>query len=270
MLHTTTSTDGTKIAFDVIGDGPSLVVLGGAFNTRHSPHPLVDLLAERFTVYNPDRRGRGDSGNTLPYATRREVEDVEAVIRAAGGASALYGHSSGAILALETAAAVAAGAASAADADGVTVTALAVYEPPYDVHADRAATPDTSVQEALDAGDNDGAARAFLRITGMNDGAIEGMSGAPFWQGMISIAHTLAYDLALTGDGRVPVELLSALSIPTLLLSGGASEAWAGAAIDLLAGTIPGSEKRTVAGQNHQVDQAVLAPILAEFFGRAA
>src|ERR1700710_2808190 len=113
------SADGTPIAYDVAGSGPALVITGGAFNPRHSPGELVGLLAPHFTVYTWDRRGRGDSGNTLPYSVERETDDLAAVIDAAGGSALAYGHSSGAILTLEAA------------MRGAAMSKIAVYEAPY-------------------------------------------------------------------------------------------------------------------------------------------
>ncbi|HEY5231616.1 MAG TPA: alpha/beta fold hydrolase, partial [Galbitalea sp.] len=145
------SADGTSIAYDTAGAGPALVITGGAFNTRHSPGPLVGLLAPHFTVYTWDRRGRGDSGNTLPYATEREMDDLSAVLEAAGGSALAYGHSSGAILILEAA------------MRGAAITKLAAYEPPYATNNMKAMA---GVQPALDAGDPALAALTFVQGTG--------------------------------------------------------------------------------------------------------
>jgi len=100
------SKDGTTIAFDRSGDGPPVILVTGALGFR-SHAIMADLaaaLAAHFTVINYDRRGRGDSGDTSPYAVEREVEDLDALITAAGGSASVYGTSSGAALALEAAA----------------------------------------------------------------------------------------------------------------------------------------------------------------------
>src|SRR5215208_5358783 len=139
VAEMTTSADGTPIAFDRTGEGPPLILVGGAFNDRMTPAPLAELLATSFTVYTYDRRGRGDSGFTEPYAVEREIEDLEAVIEAAGGSARLFGHSSGGALALET------------TARGISVSKLAVYEMPYIVDDTRSPLPEDYIEhlEAL-------------------------------------------------------------------------------------------------------------------------
>jgi pimeloyl-ACP methyl ester carboxylesterase len=249
------SPDGTSIAYDRVGEGPSVIVIGGAFTTRLSPYPLVTLLAERFRVVSFDRRGRGASGDSEPYAVEREVEDLTALVAAAGGSAMVYGHSSGAILALE------------ATAAGVPITRLAVYEPPYTFDPAHPPEPgDHGLQAALDAGDREGAARTFLRIVGMDGASIDRAASAPFWPGMVEIAHTLPYDLALTADGRPPVDRLSRIAVPTLVLDGGNSPDWAARAAAGVASAVPNAIRFTMEGQDHGVDQTVLAPILIEFF----
>lgn len=322
MTETVRSLDGTEIAYDRIGAGPALILIGGAFNTRRSPGVLASLLASHFEVFTYDRRGRGGSGDNQPYAVDREIEDLGAVIgevgnrgsRAAAVALAaqsaqltdaaqptpfsgavrpspaleheggpvelaqpvqlgqpiqtvqsddvfVYGHSSGGILALEAA------------ARGLPISRLAVYEPPYTAASERQApvlAPDGGeeggVQAALEAGDRSLAATTFLRMTGMPDEAIEGMQQASFWPGMLAIAHTLAYDLALTGDGSVPSERLSTIVARTLVIDGGASAAWAARACDAVASAVAGARRLTLEGEDHNVDPAALAPFLIDFF----
>jgi pimeloyl-ACP methyl ester carboxylesterase len=244
------SADGTSIAYDRVGSGPALVITGGAFNLRQSPGPLIGLLATQFTVYSWDRRGRGDSEDTPPYAVEREVEDLVAVITAAGGAARAYGHSSGAILSLEAA------------MRGADMVKLAVYEPPY-FPGNAAAM--AGVQPALDAGDPELAALTFVKGTGESN--TDGLTQSPWWPAMVAIASTLPYDLALVGDGVTPVDRLAAIRIPVLALDGGASPAWAGDAAEAIEGAIGGAVRRTVPDQNHMVSPDVLAPILIEFLG---
>ena len=119
-MNTVTSTDGTRIAYDTQGEGPAVILVDGALSTRQGKRDLAGLLAPRFTVYGYDRRGRVDSGDTRPYAVAREIEDLETLIDEAGGSACLYGHSSGACLALEAAAQL-----------GGKVRKLAMYEAPY-------------------------------------------------------------------------------------------------------------------------------------------
>ena len=242
------STDGTSIAYDVAGSGPALVLTGGAFNTRHSPGELVGLLAPHFTVYTWDRRGRGDSGNTLPYAIERETDDLSAVIAAAGGTALAYGHSSGAILILEAA------------MRGASISKIAVYEPPYVPENLEAMA---GVQPALDAGDPALAALTFVKGTGAEN--TDGLTRSPWWPSMVAIAGTLSHDLALTGDGVVPTERLAAIHVPLLVLAGGASPAWAANAAIAIESAVPDGRTVTVDGQNHNVSPAALAPILIDF-----
>ena len=249
MPETARSADGTSIAYDIAGSGPALVITGGAFNTRHSPGPLVGLLAPHFTVYTWDRRGRGDSGDTAPYSIERETDDLAAVIAATGGPALVYGHSSGAILVLEAAMREAA------------ITKLAVYEPPY-VPGNLAAM--AGVQPALDAGDPALAALTFIRGPGGEN--TDGLTQSPWWPSMVAIAHTLPYDLALTGNGIVPTARLASIRIPVLAIDGGASPAWAADAAIALAAAMPNVARRTLEAQGHNVAAESLAPVLIEFF----
>ncbi|MEC5150488.1 alpha/beta hydrolase [Cryobacterium sp. GrIS_2_6] len=249
------SADGTRIAYDRLGSGDPVIVIGGAFNTRSSPYPLVTLLAEDVTVYTFDRRGKGESPESGPYAVEREIEDLAALVAVAGGAAGVYGHSSGAILAIEAAAA------------GVHITRLAVYEPPYTADPEHPApADDLGLQAALDAGDPAAAAELFLRITAMDDAAVRSITSAPFWPGLVYLAPTLPHELALTGDGLPPRERLAAITAPTLALAGGRSPAWAARAALAVASCVADGKVLTVPGQDHAVDQAVLAPLLADFF----
>ena len=116
-----TSKDGTSIAYDRIGDGPAVILVGGGLDDGSENAPLVPELAEEFTVYNYARRGRGDSGDTLPYAVEREIQDIGALVAEAGGSAHLFGVSSGGALALEAAAA------------GIAIDRLAVYDVPYNM-----------------------------------------------------------------------------------------------------------------------------------------
>ena len=256
MTETTTSADGTRIAFDASGSGPALVIVGGAFSTRQAAGPLAGQLGDRFTVIAYDRRGRGDSGDTLPYSVDRELEDLAAVIDAAGGTALVYGHSSGAILSLLAA------------ARHLPITKVAAYEPPWTF--DPAAPPHESalpkVQAALAAGDRETAAELFMAETGMPPAAIDQAKQQPFWPAMVAIAPTAEYDLTIVADGRVPADVLSAIDIPALLIDGLLSPPWAARATDAAVSAIRNARRLGMEGQDHGVDQAVLAPVLAEFF----
>lgn len=246
MIETTTSADGTTIAFERSGHGDPLLIIGGAFNTRMSAAGLASLLSPYFTTVTIDRRGRGDSGLTDPYAVEREIEDVAAVLRAAGGEAHLYGHSSGAVLALEAAAA------------GLAVVRLAVYEPPY---GDDPSVMSREVAAALAAGSPAEAALAFL---GPENAALQ---QSPWWPGMVANAATLPHDLALVGDGAVPVERLSQIAVPTLVIAGADSEPWAARAVNQVVAAVPHATKHVMEGQSHGVADDALAPVLEEFFG---
>jgi pimeloyl-ACP methyl ester carboxylesterase len=262
-----TSKDGTSIAYERRGDGPAVILVGGAFVDRSENGPLATELAERFTVYNYDRRGRGDSGDTQPYAVEREIEDLDALIAEAGGSAHLYGVSSGGALALEAAAA------------GIAVDRLAVYEVPYDMADDGPRRQREYVEQlgVLLAEDRRGdAAALFMRVAGASEEMIAGARSSPMWPGLEAIAHTLAYDAACLGDGQPPTARLTRITRPTLVATGGASpDSFVGGggdffeqAADAIAASIPRAERQTIAGQTHQVDPKALAPVLERFFRR--
>lgn len=253
-MEMVTSADGTAIAYERSGSGPALVMVTGAFCDRTSSAPLAEHLGDRYTVYRFDRRGRGDSGDTPPWSVQREVEDLAAVMAATGEAPLLYGHSSGAAVALEAAAA------------GVPTRRLAAYEPPY-------APGEGTARETIDrlaslcaSGRPDEAAMLFLRNTGMDDEQLAQMRSLPFWPRMVALAPQLAYDVGLGNEGVVPVDRLAAIACPTLAMAGGLSAAWATDGAAAIADAVPDGRSRIVEGQHHAVDQAVTAPLLDEFF----
>lgn len=254
-METVTSADGTPIVYERSGGGPALVVSTGAFCDRLSSAPLAERLSDRYTVYRFDRRGRGDSGDTPPWAVGREVEDLAAVVAATGETPLLYGHSSGASLALE------------ATAAGVPVRRLAVYEPPY-VPGEGTApeTADRMASLCVD-GRPDEAALFFLRNTGMGDEQLAQMQAAPFWARMVGLAPQLAYDVRLGNGGEVPVDRLAAIQCPTLALAGELSAPWASDGAATIAAAVADGRSEIVDGQRHGVDQGVAAAFLIKFFG---
>lgn len=261
------SRDGTKIAYDRQGEGPALILVDGALCARlaGAKPELVSLLAPHFTVYSYDRRGRGDSGDTSPYAVEREIEDIQALIDAAGGTACLHGHSSGAALALE----------AAAELGSRVVTKLALYEAPYndDPEARRAWREYIGQLTEMLAADRRGDAVAlFMRYTGTPARQIDSMRQEPFWPGVAAVAPTLAYDhTAILGkDGSVPAERAARVLVPALVMHGDASYPFMGETARALTKAMPRAELRTLAGQTHDASPAVLAPVLAEFFGRGA
>lgn len=257
-MRTVTSKDGTTIAFDTYGSGPALILVGGAFQYRAFDPPTVELaklLAEHFTVYHYDRRGRGDSSDTQPYAVEREIEDIEALIAEAGGSAHVYGMSSGAVLTLKAA------------AHGSVITKLALYEPPFRNEANPAPADFLSRISELDAaGDRDGTVRYFLTTgVGVPEPMVEGMQQSPMWGGFTAIAPTLVYDSLVMGDSQIPNETLTHVTVPTLVIAGGNSPAWAQEAVASTAKILPAGTQKTLDGQDHQVDPKELAPVLVDF-----
>lgn len=253
MIQTVQSADGTTIAYELAGSGPALILVGGALNNRHSAHSLVPLLADAFTVVSYDRRGRGDSTNTPPYAVDREVEDLRALAAAADGPVHLYGHSSGGILSLEAAAAE------------IRVGKVAVYEPPYLTGGgDDWQTFVDKVRSLADGGRGSEAVEAFFRHAGA--GFDPGMTRTPWWPALVSLAHTLPYDLTLAADGGVPADRFAGIAAPVLALHGGASASWAAASATAVAGAVQDGRKNLIDGQDHAVAPDAVAPVLLEFF----
>jgi pimeloyl-ACP methyl ester carboxylesterase len=255
-----TSADGTTIGYERSGSGPALVLVDGAMCYRDAGpmRPLAALLQDSFTVYLYDRRGRGESSDTLPYAVDREVEDLQALIAEAGGEAYVYAISSGAALALATA---------AADS---RITKFALYEPPYLAEVEdgaRIKEYTERLHELLDAGRKGDAVALFMTNVGIPAQAIAGMRAQPGWAGSEAIAPTLAYDDELLGDGSVPRDLASRITVPALVLAGGASPQSLQQAAKATADAFPTAEHRTLDGQTHAVDADALAPVLVEFFG---
>ena len=257
-LEKVTSKDGTTIAFDRLGSGPPVVLVSGGSVDRQGNAGYAQLLAEDFTVFNFDRRGRGDSGDTLPYAIEREIEDIGAVIRAAGGSAHLWGSSSGGALAM------------LATASGLPVKKLAVWEPPYFV--DERFTPppaDTAstYRRLVGEGRRDAAVEYFMgTVVGMPAEFIGWARTQPFWEGQERIAHTLAYDAEIMGDYSLPAERFAAITAPTLVLTGGASMPFMTPAAEAIVKAIPGARHVVLEGQEHNVAPDALVPALREFF----
>lgn len=261
-METVRSADGTRIAYVAHGSGPPLILAGGAFcdhRARAAGLPLSRALEARLRVVSFDRRGRGESGDTPPYAVAREVEDLAALVAAVGGSAAVYGHSSGAVLALEAAAA------------GVPITALALYEPPL-VFSDMRAPMPADLVEQLEALSREGkraeAAELFLtRAVGVPAAGVERVKASPGWPALTALAHTLPYDATLTRDAAAIMARGAAVKVPALLVAGEKSEAWMRAGVERLAATIPGARHVTLPNQTHDVQAEPLAALLLEFFG---
>lgn len=262
-MKTVTSKDGTTITFDQYGQGPVVIFVDGALQYRafdQGMAPLADLLAQQFTVIHYDRRGRGDSTDTQPYALEREIEDIEALIDEAGGSASLYGISSGAALALEAAIALPG-----------KVKKLALYEVPYnnDDNARQAWMEyRRKLKELVESGRGGDAVGLFMMFVGASPDSVEGMRQHPMWPLWESVGFTLAYDAAALGeDGSVPTERAALVTMPTLVMDGGGSE-WSfmhATAVEL-ANAIPHAQHRTLEGQTHEVSAEALAPVLVKFF----
>jgi pimeloyl-ACP methyl ester carboxylesterase len=259
-MPTVTSADGTTIAYERTGSGPALVLVDGAMCYRAAGpmRPLAALLQDTFSVYTYDRRGRGESSDTLPYAVAREVEDLHALIAQADGEAYVYAISSGAALTLAAAAA------------GPGITKLALYEPPFmaEVEGDARVKEYTKRLNALlDAGHRGDAVALFMTYVGMPAQVVAGIRAQPGWSVLEAIAPTLAYDDELLTGGIVPRDLTSAIAVPALVLAGGASPQGLQQAAKATADALPTAEHRTLDGQAHDVAPEALAPVLAEFFG---
>lgn len=253
------SKDGTNIAFDRLGEGPAVILISGGSVDRSSNAALAALLAEHFTVFNYDRRGRGPSGDTQPYAVQREIEDIEALIEAAGGSAGLYGSSSGAALGLEAA------------ASGASVSALAMWEPPYFVDDSYPRPPADQVQQyetMLAEGRRGDAAEYFMtKVVGLPAEFAAFARTQPWWAAQEALAHTLPYDAKVMGDYSLPTERAATVTVPTIVIDGSASMPFMAATANALAEVLPHGQRRTLEGQQHDVDPSALAPVLIEFFG---
>jgi pimeloyl-ACP methyl ester carboxylesterase len=249
------SADGTDIAFDRSGDGAPLVLVGGAFQDRSSMRTAAAGLRDAFTVYEYDRRGRGESGNALPYAVEREVEDLAAVIDAAGEPAFVFGQSSGGALALEAAAAAG------------PIRALVVNEPPY-TDGPSSAFAD-HLDELVAHGQPADATAAFLGLVGTPPSVIAEMRAGPRWAHMQAFAPTLSHEVRLCNDGALPTQRLAAISAPTLALAGEASPPWAHDGARAIAARVSTGRAQVLPGQGHVVAADVLITVLADFFGHA-
>ena len=254
------SRDGTSIAFDQSGQGPALILVTGALTTRADWYSLAACLAPHFSVFAYDRRGRGESGDNPSYAVEREVEDIEALINEAGGSAFVFGHSSGAALALEATVQL-----------GEKVKKLAMYEAPYNDAREaklawRAYLP--QLTELLAADRRGDAVALFMQYVGMPADQIEAMRHAPTWSLLEAIAPTLAYDhTAILGkDNSVPLERAAHVLVPTLVMNGSASYPFMYETARALSKAIPHAQLRTLEGQTHGPANDVLVPALQEFF----
>ena len=249
------SADGTTISYDMIGNGPPVVLVVGAFNERAAGAPLADQLAADFTVLNYDRRGRGTSTDTPPYAVDREIDDLAALIEVAGGTASVFGYSSGGVLALQAA------------ARGLPIDKLALYDPPFqlagkpmDYWAELAARIDGLV---ITGHRGDAVALFQTDGVGIPPDVVAQLRGAPFWPALESIAHTLVYESLILA---CPPDLVDAVDTQTLVIAGGAGPEPLRDAAGALASGLAHAELSTLPGQTHDLVAEVLGPVLAQFY----
>ena len=261
-MDTALSADGTTLAYDRLGDGPPVIVIGGATCTRGITAPLAEALSAQCTVINFDRRARGDSDDRSgpPYDTQREIEDLAALIEVAGGHAALYGHSSGAAVALH------------ATVAGLPVDRLIMHDAPYLLEgSEEAKAYHAELHRLLAAGRPGEAVAAFMRQVGMPEEMITGMQASPSWPAMESVGYSLAYDSAAMGDqdgGGVPYGVLGQVQVPTLILVGGADFGFMIDTAQALHRGIAGSRFVHLAGAGHEAGPEVVAPSVLEFLPR--
>ncbi|MEZ4671101.1 MAG: alpha/beta hydrolase [Anaerolineae bacterium] len=258
-MTTVQSQDGTVIAYDKSGSGLPVVLVCGGSVDHTSNAPLAEHLAPHFTVYNYHRRGRGNSGDTQPYAVDREVEDIAAVIQAAGASAYLYGSSSGAALALE----------ATRQLTG-QVKKLALWEPPYFADESLPRPPaDTAetFQRLVAEGRRGDAAEFFMaKVVGLPPEFVGFARSQPWWANQEALAHTLAYDATIMGDYLIPTGRVATVKTPTIVMTGGASFGFMSQTANVLAQIMPDARHHVIEGQEHNIAPEALAPVLIEFF----
>jgi pimeloyl-ACP methyl ester carboxylesterase len=254
-MSSITSADGTTISYDRAGNGPPVILVLGAFNDRATGSPLAAHLSATSTVVNYDRRGRGTSTDTLPYAVDREIDDLEALIDAAGGSASVFGYSSGAVLAMRAA------------ARGLPITKLALYDPPFQI---KGTSPDYWTQMArqivdlVSSGRRGDAVELYqTKGVGIPPEVVAQLRQAPFWSALEAIAHTLAYESLILAT---PPELVGSVSTPTLVIYGEASPDPIRASARAVADGLPHAQLHSLPGQTHDLAPEVLGPVLEEFY----
>jgi pimeloyl-ACP methyl ester carboxylesterase len=256
-MQTVTSKDGTTIAYDQSGQGEPVILVSGGPNERSAHNQLAELLSQHFTVINYDRRGRGDSGDTQPYAPERELEDLEALINAAGGSAHVYGTSSGAAFAILAA------------SRGLKIKKLALWEPPFIIEGSRPPVPSdykAQLSQLIDSDRRGDALEYFMvQIVGMPAQFVAPMRQSPFWGHMENLAHVIVYEADVMGDYSVPTQSLTAITVPTIVIDGG-TVPWMSSTAQVVADTIPNAQRQTLPGQPHNVDATAIAPVLENFF----
>ncbi len=262
------SKDGTSIAYDRFGQGPALIMVNGALASRSAVTSSFSSssdagLSQNFTVFAFDRRGRGESGDTPPYAVEREVEDIDAIISESGGPAYVYGHSSGAILALE----------AARQLPG-RITRLALYEPPFIIDDSRPPVPADYIQHLLELARQDHRNEILTyfmtQALRVSPEELVHMQNSPMWAAFKKMAHTVVYDSIISADvmqGRPePLDRWASVKIPTLVMDGGDSPAFMHHGAETLTGILPNAKHRRFPGQSYGAAKEVLVPELIKFF----
>ncbi len=259
-MATVKSKDGTTIGFDKIGKGEPLIMVDGAMCSRaFGPTPkMAKILSEQFTVFHYDRRGRNESGNTLPYSVDKEIEDIEALVTEAGGSAYVVGFSSGAALALNAA------------AKGVNIRKLVLYEAPYVMNQGGHNPPidtETQLNQLVAAGKRGDAVKFFMKdMVGIPAFVPFIMSLLPIWPKLKAVAHTLPYDAAILQGFTIPTKMAATVTTPTLVAGGEKSPVSLRNAVQKLADAIPGSQRIMLKGQTHNVSAKAIVPVLIDYF----
>ncbi len=250
-MNTVTSKDGTRIAFEQSGAGLAVILVLGAFNERAAGTPLSQFLEPHFRVFNYDRRGRGDSGDTAPYAIEREIEDLNALIAQAGGSACVFGYSSGAILALRAA------------ADGLAISQLVLYDPPPT--GGKAGTLAPQLAEFVAAGRRGDAVELFqTEAVGIPAEFVAQMRHAPFRPALEKMAQTLVYESTILT--ALPTGLAASVRMPTLVIDAENGPAVMHQAAHSLADALPNAQYRLLEGQTHDLVPTVVGSVLQGFF----
>ena len=258
---TVVSRDGTAIAYDRYGSGEPVVLVSGALTARASLVPLAQALAQHFTVFAYDRRGRGASGDTPPYAVEREIEDLAAIVAETGGTACALGHSSGAALVIRAASA------------GVPLSRLALYEPPFILGGDHVPVGAEFIarqRELIAAGRRGEALEHWMVNTvGVSEQGLEQMRQAPFWPALEALVHTTVYDATIMqgeGDGTpMPPEWAETVKQPALVMVGEKSGPWMQNSVRALEALLPNARLLTFPGADHSIAPEAMAPVLREF-----
>lgn len=262
-MTTLTSKDGTTIGYEAKGSGPVIIMVAGATQYRAvdpTTPRLIDRLSDRFTLVNFDRRGRGESTDTAPYAVAREIEDIEALIDAFGGKAGLYGMSSGAVLALEAGAAL----------QG-KVTSVLLYEPPIDVDQSSANAwaEHAEMAELAERGEAEAMMSRFMGAF-MSSDELAGFKQSPAWPGFAAVGGSIEHDyrvMAEATDGDRHPERWQQIGVPVLVVNGDSSFPFIDAGAAWVAAGVPGARRQVLAGQGHDVAVEAIAPVMAKFFG---